>query len=137
MVPFGKARVEREGTDLTVITYGALVRRARMAAEKAAADGISTEILDLRSLSPWDREAVYASARRTGRVLVLHEDTLSFGYGAEIAARIGEDCFEHLDAPVRRMGALDVPVAYSPVLEDAILPQTEGIEAAIRDLVAY
>jgi 2-oxoisovalerate dehydrogenase E1 component len=108
-----------------------------VAARQAEAEGIETEILDLRSLSPYDWEAIAASVKKTGRVIVAHEDCRSWGYGAEIAARIADELFEWLDAPVRRIGALDTFVGYSPVLEDAILPQVGGILEAIRSLKAY
>jgi 2-oxoisovalerate dehydrogenase E1 component len=138
MIPFGKARLVRPGTDVTVVTYGALVERSARAAKAVAeASGIETEILDLRSLAPFDWEAIAASVRKTGRVIVAHEDTLSFGYGAEIAARIGADLFEHLDAPVRRVAAEDTFVAYEPGLEDAILPQVEDLRRAIEAVAAY
>jgi 2-oxoisovalerate dehydrogenase E1 component len=137
MIPFGKAATVREGTDLTIVTFGALVQRSVVAARQAEADGISTEILDLRSLSPYDWEAIAQSVRKTGRALVIHEDSKSWGYGAEIAARIGEELFEYLDAPVRRVGALDTFVGYNPVLEEAILPQVSDVAQAIRDLKAY
>jgi len=138
MIPFGKAKVVREGRDLTVVTYGAVVRRAFMAAEALAKEGaIDVEVIDLRSLAPYDWETIAASVRKTSRVLVAHEDHLSFGYGAEIASRVADELFEWLDAPVRRLGGLDTPVGYAPVLEDAILPQKEGIERAIRDLASY
>jgi 2-oxoisovalerate dehydrogenase E1 component len=137
-IPFGRAAVVRPGRDLTVVTYGALVRRATMAAEKLAEQaGIEAEVVDLRSLAPWDRDAVAASVRRTSRLLVAYEDTLSFGYGAEVAAWAGSELFEWLDAPVQRLAALDTPVGYAPVLEDAILPQQEDLEAALRALHAY
>lgn len=137
-IPFGKAAVARAGRDLTVVTYGAVVRRACMAAEKLAEEsGIEAEVLDLRSLAPWDQQAVADSVRRTSKLLVAHEDTLAFGYGAEVAAWAAEELFEWLDAPVRRVGALDTPVGYSPVLEDAILPQQSHLEAAIRSLHQY
>jgi 2-oxoisovalerate dehydrogenase E1 component len=136
-IPFGKAALVREGKDLTIVTFGALVQRSFTAARQAEADGISTEILDLRSLAPYDWEAIAASVRKTGRVIVAHEDCKSWGYGAEIAARIGDELFEYLDAPVKRIGALDTFVGYSPVLEDAILPQVADIAAAIRDLKKY
>jgi 2-oxoisovalerate dehydrogenase E1 component len=138
MIPFGKAKVVREGSDLTVITYGAVVRRAWMAAEALAKEGgPSVEVIDLRSLSPYDWDAVAASVRKTSRALVAHEDHLSFGYGGEIASRIADELFEWLDAPVKRYAGLDTPVGYAPVLEDAILPQKEGLERAMRDLAAY
>ena len=137
-IPFGKAALTRPGRDLTLVTYGAVVRRAFMAAEKLAEEsGIETEIIDLRSLAPWDQQAVADSVRRTSKLLVAHEDNLAFGYGAEVAAWAADELFEWLDAPVRRVGALDTPVGYSPVLEDAILPQQSHLETAIRDLHAY
>lgn len=134
-IPFGKARIVRPGTDVTLVTYGAIVPRALQAAEQARREhGIETEILDLRSLSPYDWEAIAASVRKTSRVIVAYEDMLSWGYGAEIAARIASELFEDLDAPVRRIGAMDTFVAYQPILEDAILPQPEGILKAIIEL---
>jgi len=136
-IPFGKAARPREGGDVTVVTFGALVQRSLVAARRAEEEGVSVEVLDLRSLSPYDWEAIAASVRKTGRVIVAQEDARSWGYGAEIASRIGDELFEYLDAPVKRIGALDTFVGYSPVLEDAILPQTEGILKAIRELRAY
>ncbi len=136
-IPFGKASIVREGTDLTIVTFGALVQRSFTAARQAEAEGISTEILDLRSLSPYDWAAIAASVRKTGRVIVAHEDSRSWGYGAEIAARIADELFEYLDAPVKRIGALDTFVGYSPVLEDAILPQVADVLTAIRELKKY
>jgi 2-oxoisovalerate dehydrogenase E1 component len=108
-----------------------------VAARQAEADGISTEVLDLRTLSPYDWNAIAASVKKTGRVLVAHEDSQSWGYGAEIAARIAEELFEYLDAPVRRLGALDTFVGYNPALENAILPQVTDVLEAIRDLRRY
>jgi 2-oxoisovalerate dehydrogenase E1 component len=138
MVPLGKANVVRPGSDLTLVTYGALVRRAMVAAEKASEeDGLDVEVIDLRSLVPWDRDTVWASVRKTNRVLVAHEDQLSWGFGAEVAARIADELFEELDAPVMRVGALDTMVAYCPPIEDEILPQPETVLAAIRKLAAY
>jgi 2-oxoisovalerate dehydrogenase E1 component len=136
-IPFGKARIAREGTDVSIITYGALVHRAEVAAAELARGGISVEIVDLRSLSPFDWDAIAATVRKTNRVIVAYEDMLSWGYGAEIAARIADELFEDLDAPVRRVAATDTFCAYQPLLEDAILPQTEDITAAVRALVAY
>jgi 2-oxoisovalerate dehydrogenase E1 component len=136
-IPFGRAARVREGADVTVVTFGALVQRSLVAARQAEAAGIQAEVLDLRSLSPYDWEAIASSVRKTGRALVLHEDARSWGYGAEISARIGEELFEYLDAPVRRLGALDTFVGYSPVLEDAILPQVSDIVTALRELRAY
>jgi 2-oxoisovalerate dehydrogenase E1 component len=136
-IPFGKARVVREGTDVSIITYGAVVHRAEVAAAELSRAGISVEILDLRSLSPYDWEAIAATVRKTSRVIVAYEDTLSWGYGAEIAARIADELFEDLDAPIRRVAATDTFCAYQPKLEDAILPQTEDIVRAVRDLAAF
>jgi 2-oxoisovalerate dehydrogenase E1 component len=136
-IPFGQATRVREGGHVSIVTFGALVQRSLVAARQAEAEGIETEILDLRSLSPYDWEAIAASVKKTGRVIVAHEDSRSWGYGAEIAARIGDELFEWLDAPVRRIGALDTFVGYSPVLEDAILPQTQDVLTAIRELRRY
>jgi 2-oxoisovalerate dehydrogenase E1 component len=136
-IPFGKARVVREGTDASIITYGAVVHRAEVAAAELSRDGISVEIIDLRSLSPYDWNAVAATVEKTNRVLVAYEDTRSWGYGAEIAARIADELFDRLDAPVRRVAATDTFVAYQPKLEDEILPQTEDIVRAIRELTSY
>jgi 2-oxoisovalerate dehydrogenase E1 component len=137
-IPFGKAKIVRPGADLTLVTYGALVPRSLQAAERAQREhGIDVEILDLRTLNPYDWEAIATSVRKTSRVIVAHEDMLSWGYGAEIAARIADELFDDLDAPVRRVGAMDTFVAYQPILEDAILPQPETILKAIVDLKAY
>jgi len=138
MIPFGKARVVRPGTDITVVTYGATVQRALVAATQMADEGgPNVEVIDLRTLSPWDAETVFASVRRTSRVIVATEDVGSWGYGAEIAARIGDECFGWLDAPVRRVASLDTWVGYAPSLEDATLPQVETFRQAYRDIVAY
>jgi 2-oxoisovalerate dehydrogenase E1 component len=137
MIPFGKAKKIREGTDLTIITYGALVQRSVVAAKQAEQQGISVEIIDLRSLVPYDWAAIATSVEKTNRVIVAHEDSLSFGYGAEIAARIANELFEHLDAPVKRVAALDTFVAYAPQLEDAILPQAADVMKAIQELQKY
>jgi len=138
MVPFGKAKTVRAGKDLTIVTYGAVVPRALQAAQKAQREqGIETEILDLRTLSPYDWEAIATSVKKTSRVIVAHEDMLSWGYGAEIAARIADELFEDLDAPVKRVAAMDTFVAYQPQLEDVILPQPETIYKAIAELAKY
>jgi 2-oxoisovalerate dehydrogenase E1 component len=138
MIPFGRAATLREGSDLTLITYGATVQRSLVAAKELAdKEGIETEILDLRTLSPFDWDAIAASVRRTSKALVVYEDPISWGFGAEIAARIADDLFEWLDAPVRRVAALDSQVGYAPALEDAILPQVEDIRAGIRELARY
>jgi 2-oxoisovalerate dehydrogenase E1 component len=138
MIPFGKAKVVREGTEVTLVTYGATVQRALAAANQAGdAGGASVEVIDLRSLSPWDHETVYASVKKTGRVIVAYEDALSWGYGAEIAARIADDCFAWLDAPVKRVASQDVWVGYAPQLEDAILPQTSTFLEAYQDIIKF
>ena len=137
MIPFGKAKTVREGTDLTIITFGALVQRSLVAAKKAEDQGINAEVIDLRSLVPYDWEAIARSVKKTNKAIVAHEDSLSFGYGAEIAARISDELFEYLDAPVRRVAALDTFVAYAPQLEDAILPQPDDIGRAITELYSY
>jgi len=137
MIPFGKAKVVREGSDVTVVTYGATVQRAFAAANQVADAGISVEVIDLRSLSPWDKEAVYASVKKTNRVIVAYEDSISWGYGSEIAARIADDCFAWLDAPVRRVGSTDTFVGYAPRLEDAILPQIDDFKRAYEEIVKF
>jgi 2-oxoisovalerate dehydrogenase E1 component len=136
-VPFGKARLVREGSDVTIATYGALVQRSYLAAQEAAEQGIETEILDLRTLNPLDFESVARSVAKTGRVIVAHEDTLFCGYGGEVAAKIADECFSDLDAPVRRVAALDTMVAYSPACEEHILPQKDDVLRAILEIAAY
>ena len=136
-VPFGKARLVKEGSQVSIITYGAVVRRAEVAAGALERSGVSVEIIDLRSLSPYDWEAIAVSIRKTHRVIVAYEDMMSWGYGAEIAARIAEELFEELDAPVRRVAATDTFCGYHPNLEDAILPQTDDITAAVMKLLEY
>jgi 2-oxoisovalerate dehydrogenase E1 component len=124
MIPFGKANRVREGADLTLITYGStLVRSVQAVATLEKEDGVTADVLDLRSLSPYDWDAIAESVQRTSRALVVHEDTLSWGYGAEIAARIGDELFAHLDAPVRRVAATDTFCAYQPILEDPSCPR--------------
>jgi 2-oxoisovalerate dehydrogenase E1 component len=138
MIPFGKARMAREGSDVTIVTYGATVQRAFVAANQLAeSGGPSAEVIDLRSLSPWDQTAVYESVKKTSRVIVLYEDSMSWGYGAEIAARIADDCFAWLDAPVRRVASADTYVGYAPSLEDAILPQIDDVKRAITEIVGF
>jgi len=133
--PIGEARIHREGDELTVITWGAMVYTAAEAASKL--DDVSVEIVDLRSVMPWDKEAVLASVRKTSKVLVLHEDTRTGGFGAEIAATIAEEAFEDLDAPVKRIAAPDTPVPFSPALEAAFIPQVDDVVAGLRELAAY
>jgi 2-oxoisovalerate dehydrogenase E1 component len=138
MIPLGKARIVREGSDLTVVTYGAVVQRTIVAAkEMEERHGISVEVIDLRSLNPVDYETIYASVRKTNRVIVAYEDSMSWGYGAEIAARIADETFSFLDAPVRRVAATDTFVAYAPELEDVILPQVESIMRAMEELIQF
>ena len=138
MIPFGKAKVVRPGTDLTVVTYGAVVQRALVAAKDLEAkEHVSVEVIDLRSLSPVDWQTVAASVQKTNRVLVAYEDALSWGYGAEIAARIADECFSWLDAPVKRVASTDSFVGYAPDLEDFILPQVEDLARAMRELHAF
>ena len=137
MIPFGKAKTVRAGTDISIITYGALVQRSFVAAKKAEQQGVNVEIIDLRTMSPYDWDAIAESVKKTSRAIVAHEDSLSFGYGAEIAARISSELFEYLDAPVRRVAALDTFVAYAPQLEDAILPQVADVLEAIVEISSY
>jgi 2-oxoisovalerate dehydrogenase E1 component beta subunit len=136
-IPFGEARIHREGDDLTLVTWGAMVYTADEAAQQVEGDGISVEIVDVRTLSPWDKQAVLESVEKTSKALVLHEDTLTGGFGGEIAATIAQEAFEHLDAPVRRLGAPDTPVPFAPVLEKAFIPQVDDVVAGIRELAEY
>ncbi|HEV8237588.1 MAG TPA: transketolase C-terminal domain-containing protein, partial [Gemmatimonadaceae bacterium] len=137
MIPFGKAKVVRDGTDVTIVTYGATVQRAFAAANQLAESGSSVEVIDLRTLSPWDQDAVYSSVKKTNRAIVLYEDSISWGYGSEIAARIADDCFAWLDAPVKRLASADTFVGYAPRLEDAILPQIDDIKRACEEIVRF
>ena len=138
LIPFGRGAVRRPGDDLTIVTYGATVEKSLQAAARLSSeDGVEVEVIDLRSLVPWDRELVAESVRKTGRVLVVHEDVLTCGFGAEIAAWIAEELFCDLDAPVRRVGALDTHVAYEPTLEDAVLPQVTDIHSAAQALAGF
>jgi 2-oxoisovalerate dehydrogenase E1 component len=137
MIPFGKAKIVRAGTDVTVVTCGALVKRTLDAARTASERGISTEVIDLRSLQPFDMETVAQSVKKTNRVIIAHEDSLSWGIGSEIAARIADELFPWLDAPVKRVASLDTWVAYSPQLEDVILPQVQNVLTAITEIAAF
>ena len=138
MIPFGKAKIVQPGTDLSVITYGAVVPRALQAAQKLEREqGVKVEIIDLRTLNPFDWDTIAASVAKTNRALVAYEDTLSWGYGAEIAARIADQLFDQLDAPVRRVAAKDTFVPYQPILEDAVLPQPNDLYLAMKDLAKY
>jgi 2-oxoisovalerate dehydrogenase E1 component len=137
MVPFGTSAVRREGDDVVVFTWGALVQRSLLAAQQAEKDGISVKVIDLRSIAPVDWNGIAAAVKHTNRVVIAHEDQLTCGFGAELAARIADELFEHLDAPVRRVAALDTPVAYSPALEEVILPQSSHVLKAIQDVAGY
>jgi 2-oxoisovalerate dehydrogenase E1 component beta subunit len=135
--PFGQARVHRPGEDAIVVTWGAMVHTANEAAEELQKDGHEVEVLDLRTIVPWDKERVLEGVRRTSKVLVLHEDTRTGGFGAEIAATIAEEAFEDLDAPVMRIAAPDSPVPFSPPLEKAFIPQVDDVVKGLRQLVEY
>jgi 2-oxoisovalerate dehydrogenase E1 component len=136
-VPFGKAAVRRDGTDVVVVTWGALVQRSLVAAQQAEKEGVSVMVVDLRTIAPFDWAGVARAVRQTNRVVIAHEDQITCGFGAEISARIASDLFEHLDAPVRRVAAMDTPVAYYPDLEDVILPQTADVLAAVLETARY
>ena len=137
MIPFGKAATKREGTDVVVVTWGALVQRTILAAQQAEKDGISTTVLDLRTIMPYDWDAIADAVKKTSRIVIAHEDQITCGFGAEIAARVSGELFEYLDAPVRRVGAMDTPVAYCPDLEEVILPGSADVLRAIRETAAY
>jgi 2-oxoisovalerate dehydrogenase E1 component len=137
MIPFGQAAVKRDGTDIVIFTWGALVQRSLLAAHQAERDGISVAVVDLRTIIPYDWDTIAEYTRRTSRVIVAHEDQLTCGFGAEISARLSDELFEYLDAPIKRVAALDCPVAYAPVLEETILPGAADVLNAIRDVAAY
>ena len=137
IVPLGKARVAREGNDVSIVTYASTVWKALEAAEIVAAEGISVEVIDLRTLAPMDDEAIFRTVKKTNRLLIVHEDTRTGGMAGEITARVNETCFEWLDAPVLRVTAADIPLPYAPALEDYVLPQTADIVRAVRRLTAY
>jgi 2-oxoisovalerate dehydrogenase E1 component beta subunit len=137
IVPIGKADIKRKGDDITVVSYGTGVQWSLEAAETLAADGVSVEVVDLRSLIPLDRDAILQSVRKTGKILIVHEDTITGGIGAEIAALVSSRAFEYLDAPVRRVASPDTPVPYAPTLEDYILPNAGKVAAELRSLAAY
>jgi 2-oxoisovalerate dehydrogenase E1 component len=137
VLPFGIASVKREGSDLTIVTYGALVQQSLEVARIMELKGVSIEVIDLRTLNPLDEEAIIRSVKKTNKVIVAHEDSLTGGFGGEIVARIVKNCFEYLDAPVLRVAALDMPVPYAPALEEAMLPSKEKILSAVEQLIAY
>jgi 2-oxoisovalerate dehydrogenase E1 component beta subunit len=136
-VPIGEARIHREGSDVTLVTWGAMVYTADEAALELESEDVSVEVIDLRSVQPWDKEAVLRSVEKTSKALVLHEDTRTGGFGAEIAATIAEEAFEHLDAPVKRIAAPDTPVPFSPPLEKRFIPQVDDVVAGVRELAEY
>ena len=137
LVPFGKAKIVREGTDATVVTYGMMVNDSKYAANKLQDEGYSVEIIDIRTINPLDDETIFNSVKKTGKVIVIHEDTITAGFGAEIAARIADNCFQYLDGPVKRLGAMDAFIPYHPVLENTVLPTKPKILSAIRELLLY
>jgi 2-oxoisovalerate dehydrogenase E1 component beta subunit len=137
IVPIGEAALRREGTDVTIITYGKMVHKSLEAAEILSKDGVDVEILDLRSLLPFDKGMILQSVKKTSRLLIVHEDTLTGGIGGEMAAIIADEAFEYLDAPIKRVAAIDTPVPFSPPLENFFLPNTEKIVEALRDLAAF
>ncbi len=137
LVPLGKARITRPGDDLTIVTYAATVQLALAAADRMAEEDVSVEVIDLRTLIPFDRETVLESVKRTGKVLIVHEDNLTGGFGAEVAAIVAEDAFEYLDAPVRRVAAIDTPIPFAPPLEREYMPLEDDIVAAVRALADY
>jgi 2-oxoisovalerate dehydrogenase E1 component len=137
MIPFGTSAVRRDGTDLVVVTWGALVQRSLLAAQQAEKEGISAMVIDLRTIVPYDWAGIAEAVAKTNRVVIAHEDQLTCGFGAELAARIAGELFEHLDAPVRRVAALDAPVAYCPDLEEVILPQSADVLKAIQEIARY
>lgn len=137
LLPFGKAKIVTEGNDLTVITYAAMVHESNFAIQKLIAEGYSIELIDIRTINPLDEETITASIKKTGKAIIIHEDTLTAGFGAEIAARISEKCFEYLDGPVKRIGAADAPIPYHPNLENVVLPGRNKIYSSIKELLAY
>jgi 2-oxoisovalerate dehydrogenase E1 component len=137
MIPFGKGALRRDGTDIVVLTWGALVQRSILAAQQAEKDGVSVAVFDLRTIMPYDWDGISELVKKTNRVIIAHEDQLTCGFGAEIAARISDELFEYLDAPVKRVAAMDCPVAYCPDLEEVILPQSGDVLAAVRELARY
>jgi 2-oxoisovalerate dehydrogenase E1 component len=136
-IPFARAAVRREGTDVVVVTWGALVHRTLLAANLAEKEGISVKVLDLRTIAPFDWKAIAAAVAATNRIVIAHEDQLTCGFGAELAARVADELFGELDAPVRRVAALDTPVAYAPLLEEEILPQASDVLTAVREIAKY
>src|SRR5207253_10376755 len=136
-LPFGVAKVVSEGSDISVITWGMMVQRSLEAARKMEERGVSVEVIDLRTLNPLDIDTIMKTVRKTGKVLIVHEDTLTGGFGAEIAAIVAKEAFKYLDAPIERVAAKDAPIPYGPTLENAMLPQTADIVAALERLAAF
>src|SRR5262249_15789513 len=137
MIPLGKAATRREGTDVVVVTYGALVQRSLLAAQQAEKDGVSTMVIDLRSIAPFDWNAIADAVKQTSRIVIAHEDQLTCGFGAELSARVASDLFEYLDAPVKRVPAREGQVGYCPDLEEVILPSSADVLAAILETSKY
>jgi len=137
LIPFGKAKVIEEGEDITIITYGAMVHETAFAVRRLKEEGHSIEVIDLRTIVPLDEETIYSSVKKTGKVVIIHEDTLTAGFGAEISARISDNCFEYLDGPIKRITAKDAPIPYHPILEKEILPNRDKIYSGIKDLLKY
>ncbi len=137
LIPFGKAKIVNEGKDVTVVSYGATVWDSVFAARRLEEEGYSVEVIDIRTIIPLDEEAIYDSVKKTGKIIIVHEDTLTAGFGAEIAARVAENCFEHLDGPVRRIAAKDSHIPYNPVLESIVLPSREEIYKGIKNMLKY
>ena len=137
LLPFGLAKIKREGADITVVTWGMMVQRTLESAKKMESHGVSVEVIDLRTICPWDKETVLASVKKTGKVLIVHEDTLTGGFGAEIGSVIAEECFTWLDGPIMRVAAKDAPIPFAPTLESVILPQESDITSALERLAAF
>jgi 2-oxoisovalerate dehydrogenase E1 component len=137
MIPFGKARTVREGTDATIVAWGALVQKSVEAAKKMEAEGKSVEVIDLRTLAPFDMDAIVKSLTKTNRIMIAHEEHKTSGFAGEIAARINEECFNQLDAPILRVASADTHVAYNPALEDIILPQINHVYDKLKELLEY
>jgi 2-oxoisovalerate dehydrogenase E1 component len=136
-VPFGKAKVVREGEDITVISYGVSLWDSVLAAKKLEDEGYSVEVIDIRTIIPLDEETIFESVKKTNKAIVIHEDTFTAGFGAEIASRIADTCFQHLDGPVKRIAAKDSHIPYSPILENAVLPSRDQIYKGIKNLLEF
>jgi 2-oxoisovalerate dehydrogenase E1 component len=137
LLPFGLASVKKEGADITVVAWGMMVQRSLEAAKKLEERGTRVEVIDLRTICPWDKETVLSSVKKTGKVLIVHEDTRTGGFGAEIGSVIAEECFQWLDAPIMRVAAKDAPIPFAPALENAVLPQESDITSALETLAAF